>query len=120
MAAVPAAMRLFLLAWAAGGIAQTAPSAAVPAREMADPGRGQLLYQTACATCHTAQAHWRDRSIVPDWQGLLHQVTRWQTIAGQRWRAEEIEDVAAYLNRRFYHFACPLPGCAADKVGRAQ
>ena len=55
-----------------------------------------------------------------DWQGLLRQVTRWQAVAGQRWRAEEIEDVAAYLNRRFYRLACPLPGCAADKVGSAR
>lgn len=113
-------MLLPFLAWAASGIAQTPPAATVPAREMADPARGRLLYDTVCAACHTDQAHWRDQSVVQDWEGLLRQVTRWQAVAGQRWRAEEIEDVAAYLNRRFYRLACPLPGCAADKVGSAR
>jgi mono/diheme cytochrome c family protein len=107
---------IVLLSCATAGIAQ-APSVTVPAREMADPRRGQLLYETACAACHTTQAHWRDKSVVQDWPGLLRQVVRWQAVAGQRWRSDEVEDVAAYLNRSFYHLACPLPGCAADKVG---
>jgi mono/diheme cytochrome c family protein len=93
----------------------------VPERAMADAGRGRLLYETACAACHTEQAHWREKSLVHDWPGLVYQVTRWQDNAGQSWRAEDIEDVAAYLNHRFYHLPCPLPGCAAGKVGlRAQ
>jgi mono/diheme cytochrome c family protein len=93
------------------------PASTVPADAMADPGRGELLYQTACAACHTVQAHWRDKSVVHSWGDLVYQVARWQKNAGQSWRAEDIEDVAAYLNRRFYHLPCPLPGCAADRIG---
>lgn len=89
----------------------------VPERSMADAGRGRLLYQTACAACHTEQAHWREQRLVHDWGDLVYQVTRWQNNAGQGWRAEDIEDVAAFLNQRFYHLACPVPGCAADRVG---
>jgi mono/diheme cytochrome c family protein len=114
----PAVFVLFLLCLGGcAGDSAAQRSATVPARAMADPARGQLLYQTACATCHTEQAHWRDKSMVRDWPGLIHQVARWQKVAGQTWRPEEIEDVAAYLNRRFYQLSCPLPGCAADKVG---
>ena len=42
---------------------------------------------------------------------------RWQSVAGQTWGKEDIEDVAAYLNRRFYDVPCPLPGCKAGTVG---
>jgi mono/diheme cytochrome c family protein len=68
----------------------------------ADAARGQLLYETACQECHTTQAHWRDKRLVRDWPDLHHQVTRWAAISGQKWRQEEVQDVAAYLNERFY------------------
>jgi cytochrome c len=69
----------------------------------ADAARGRLLYETACAGCHSEQVHWRDKRLVRDWPSLVHQVTRWQQIAAPQWRPEEAEDVAAYLNARFYH-----------------
>jgi mono/diheme cytochrome c family protein len=87
---------------------------AVPEQSMADVSRGRLLYRNTCATCHSEQAHWREKSVVHTWSGLLFQVTRWQNIAGQQWRPQDIEDVAAYLNRRFYQLPCPVPGCAGD------
>lgn len=102
---------IFLAACSSG------PANTVPASAMADPARGELLYQTACAACHTEQAHWRDKSIVRSWGDLVFQVTRWQKNAGQSWRPDDIEDVSAYLNRRFYRLPCPVPGCAADKIG---
>jgi hypothetical protein len=39
---------------------------------------------------------------VKTWDDLRYQVTRWQQISGQNWSREEIDDVAAYLNRDFY------------------
>jgi mono/diheme cytochrome c family protein len=112
-------------AWLAFGLAGCAsdPAAAqhaksaVPSDAMADPARGELLYQSACAACHSKQTHWRGRHRGSDWAGLLEQVTQWQTVAGQNWNAEEIEDVSAYLNRRFYGLPCPLPRCSAGTVG---
>ena len=93
------------------------PSAAVPSASVAAPDRGELLYDTACKACHDKETHWRNRHWVRDWPTLMQQVTRWQTVAGQSWQREDIEDVAAYLNRRFYHVPCPLPRCAAGTVG---
>jgi mono/diheme cytochrome c family protein len=72
-----------------------------------DANRGRLLYENACVACHTTQAHWRDKSIVTDWHGLLGQVSRWQAIARQDWTEAEIRDVAAYLNQRFYRLPAP-------------
>lgn len=77
----------------------------------ADAARGALLYDTACAACHTTQAHWRDKRIVRSWGDLIYQVTRWQHNAGQTWSAGDVADVAAFLNRRFYGLPCPTPGC---------
>jgi hypothetical protein len=80
--------------------------------ERADATRGSLLYDTACGACHTTQAHWRDKRLVHSWPELLSQVESWQRVAGQGWSRSKIEDVAAYLNQRFYHLPCPVAGCA--------
>ena len=83
----------------------TPESAPVP---LADPRRGELLYDTACLQCHTTQPHWRDKSVVGSWESLLAEVDRWQKASGQRWSEAEIRDVADFLNRRFYKL--PAPG----------
>ncbi len=102
------ALALALAACSTSTSQEKAPAAGGPqAAPPADGGRGRLLYDTACLECHTTQAHWRDKSIVHDWDGLVAQVTRWQAIAGQRWSAEEIRDVSHYLNRRFYRLPAP-------------
>lgn len=82
---------------------------------MADGQRGRLLYETACVACHTTQAHWRDKRVVRSWSKLLGEVTRWQQNAGQSWGANEIVDVAAHLNERFYKLPCPEAGCGGPQ-----
>ena len=76
-----------------------------------DAGRGRILYDLGCKSCHGANAHWRDKHIVHSWQSLREEVKRWERIAGRHWQAAEIEDVAAYLNERFYHLPCPAEEC---------
>jgi mono/diheme cytochrome c family protein len=75
--------------------------AAEPAR---DASRGELLYSKHCITCHTAQVHWRDKKIATNWQGLLAQVRRWQNASGLGWSAQDIDEVARYLNTLHYHY----------------
>jgi mono/diheme cytochrome c family protein len=77
----------------------------------ANAERGRLLYDTACSACHTTQPHWRENRAVHSWDGLIAQVQRWQATAGQNWSAADVEDVASFLNERFYHLPLRrLPG----------
>jgi cytochrome c2 len=99
--ALPLAMAAAVLLGACARPAQETPMAPV------DASHGRLLYENACVACHTTQAHWRNKSIVTDWPSLVGQVTRWQAIAGQSWNEDEIRDVAAYLNQRFYRLPAP-------------
>jgi mono/diheme cytochrome c family protein len=71
--------------------------------------RGGELYRDNCNACHTAQVHWRDKRLVKTWDDLRYQVSRWQRISGQSWSREEIDDVAAYLNRVFYDLPVARP-----------
>lgn len=68
----------------------------------ANAERGRLLYENACSACHTTQAHWREKRLVQSWDGLVAQVQRWQAVAGQNWSPAEVDDVATFLNERFY------------------
>lgn len=89
----------------------TAPTAAPESKPTADMLRGGELYRTYCIACHTAQMHWREKRLVKSWDDLRFQVSRWQRTAGQNWSREDIDDVAAYLNRLFYDVPCPVTGC---------
>jgi len=93
------------------GCAGREPATRTDVPVSADMLRGADLYQTYCIACHTAQMHWREKRLVRTWDDLRYQVTRWQNAAGQRWSRQEIDDVAAYLNKLFYEAPCPLPGC---------
>jgi hypothetical protein len=54
------------------------------------------------------EPHWRDQRIVRTWPDLVGRVTRWQAVAGQNWSQGDIDEVAVYLNERFYKL--PAPG----------
>jgi mono/diheme cytochrome c family protein len=105
----------------AGTLALLAGCAAPPASEAraADMPRGGELYRTYCIACHTAQVHWRKNRLVGSWEDLRYQVMRWQNLAGQNWSRDEIDDVAAYLNRLFYEVPCPVTGCGGPSLGEA-
>jgi mono/diheme cytochrome c family protein len=96
---------LLALAAAASGntLAQTAPT----------PPRGQMLYDTHCISCHTRQVHWRQASVVRNWQDLRDQVTRWQASASLGWSQDDITQVARYLNDTIYRM--PQTGGVAKR-----
>ena len=64
--------------------------------------RGEMLYSTHCITCHTTEIHWRDKSLVTDWNTLKVQVKRWQGVAMLGWSEADILEVARYLNQIHY------------------
>lgn len=71
--------------------------------------RGELLYAMHCIACHGAQMHWREKKLAVDWSSLQFQVNRWQLFSQLGWRKEDVDAVARYLNRLYYHY----PGATA-------
>ncbi len=74
---------------------------------MAYAGRGELLYETHCHACHGPEMHQRSHRIATDWGSLLAQVQRWESNTGLNWSQDEINDVANYLNERYYGYSEP-------------
>jgi mono/diheme cytochrome c family protein len=87
-------------------IALLACSAAASA-QAPTPSRGELLYETHCITCHTAQMHWRDNKAATDWVSLRLEVRRWQAAAQLGWSEDDITEVSRHLNQRYYRFTAP-------------
>jgi mono/diheme cytochrome c family protein len=79
------------------------------AQPAAVPGRGQMLYETHCIACHSTQMHWRDQKTAKDWPGLRRLVRRWQNEQQLRWSDSDIDEVARYLNQRYYRYPEPGP-----------
>lgn len=76
----------------------------VGAQALRNPGRGELLYSTHCIACHDTQVHWRQKSVVTDWNSLQMEVRRWQDASGLGWSDQDIADVTRYLNARHYDY----------------
>jgi mono/diheme cytochrome c family protein len=70
-----------------------------------DATRGELLYSTHCIACHSMQVHWRDKKLVSDQNSLQAEVRRWAKISRLAWSEDDIEEVARYLNVRYYHYS---------------
>lgn len=81
--------------------------------------RGERLYTTRCAACHTTQVHWRDRRLATDWNSLQAQVTRWQATGRLGWSQEDIVAVTQYLNESFYGFKSPSGPRVATQAATA-
>ncbi len=73
--------------------------------------RGRALYETRCIACHDRSVHQRESRKAEDFAGLRREVERWNATAGGEWRAEEIDQVALWLNERYYRFPCPPSVC---------
>jgi len=67
-----------------------------------DTNRGRLLYETHCGGCHYERLHERNRGKVRDLTDLREQVARWSKQTKRTFAPDEIEDVAAYLNKMHY------------------
>lgn len=65
--------------------------------------RGQALYENHCQSCHADWAHTRSQREVASPEELHRRVAAWSIHAGLNWSAEEVRDVADYLERSFYH-----------------
>ncbi len=79
---------------------------------LADSARGQTLYDSRCLVCHAEKPFADKPPKVKNYEELRAQTTLWDSIsAGAKWSKDEVEDVVAYLNQRFYSYPCSGPKC---------
>lgn len=68
----------------------------------ADASRGQLLYENHCMVCHTSVVHVRENRKANSREEIQAWIRRWQKELALNWEPGEIDDVAEFLNQRFY------------------
>jgi mono/diheme cytochrome c family protein len=104
------------------GLATCATVLAAPLASAQSPDalRGQRLYETACVTCHAESVHSRRQKTARSIADVREYVTRWAKVVNAPWTTEDVEDVATYLNERYYRFVCPAGAtCKDERAGRA-
>jgi len=79
----------------------TVASPAAPA----NTERGRLLYENHCRDCHESSLHIREVQAANSLQAVRAQGARWQEVLKLQWSAEDVGDVAEYLNATWYHHA---------------
>jgi hypothetical protein len=92
-------------------------AAAASGQTASPPSRGQLLYDTHCLACHSAQMHWREGRVVRDWASLVAQVSAWQDRERLQWPADDILQVARHLNATIYRLPQPQPPQGRGEAG---
>ena len=66
--------------------------------------RGRLLYENHCAECHTTEVHFREKRKAQSLDDVREWVLRWQAELELDWTGADVDDVARYLNGRYYQF----------------
>lgn len=84
----------------------------------ADVARGQVLYDTRCGECHAESVHGRKNKAARDLDAVRRWVARWSDNLRLGWTREEVDDVTAYLNRKYYRYPCPPDVCTAVSLAR--
>ncbi len=69
--------------------------------------RGQLLYETHCATCHTERLHDREKSVIRSYADLRAEVGKRAAMTNRRFSPDELDDIIEYLDRSHYRLDIP-------------
>jgi mono/diheme cytochrome c family protein len=80
-----------------------------------DLERGRAIYAMRCVGCHNSSVHKRESRKAQDFVAVRAAVARFSAEAGGTWQPDEIDDVAAYLNRLYYRYPCPPDVCRSAK-----
>ena len=69
-----------------------------------DAGRGRVLYETHCLSCHYERIHKRDasRSLIKSLAGLRVEVANRAALTKRPFTPDDLDDIAEYLNRSHY------------------
>ncbi len=92
-------------------LAAVAAPAAVSIVYAADSSRGRALYEVRCIECHDQSVHGRQKRVAKNYDDIRTWVARWNNELGGSWGKEEVEDVTAFLNERFYSYSCTNVEC---------
>jgi len=65
---------------------------------------GKRLLEKHCTACHGSEVYTRKDRKIQSRSSLSTQVQRCQLAQNLQWFDESVENVAEYLNTRFYHF----------------
>ena len=87
-----------------GGAFITACAALFASTAIADSGRGQLLYENQCSSCHESTVHVRGDHKAKSIAEVRAEVQRWSVNQKLNWGPAEINDVTDYLDENFYHY----------------
>ncbi len=68
-----------------------------------DPVRGEKLH-AKCVDCHGTSLYAPDRRKITSLKALRKEVKRWGTYYAPALSEQEVEDLVAWLNERFYRF----------------
>jgi hypothetical protein len=66
--------------------------------------RGQELFENQCGMCHNNSVFLNKNHKVTTLSALRERIASWATHTGSEWGNSELDDVAYYLNKSFYHF----------------
>lgn len=90
--------------------------AAAPLVGAADTSRGKALYESRCDKCHDVSVHSRNPRSARTFDHIRAFVARWDRELGAAWTNEEINDVARYLNEKYYKYPCPETICKGQQA----
>ena len=79
-------------------------SIAATTTQAADIKNGKKLQQKNCMSCHDDSMYTREDRFIKKLSSLRSQVQRCESTLGLTWFDEEVDDVTAYLNKKFYNF----------------
>jgi mono/diheme cytochrome c family protein len=77
------------------------------AAQAQETSRGQMLYETHCATCHTERLHDREKSIIRNYADLRAEVHKRAAMTNRRFTRDELEDIIEFLDRSHYRLDVP-------------
>lgn len=78
----------------------------------ADPARGRALYEARCGGCHNDSVHNDNSRKARNFEEARGRVADFSAQLKTGWSGAQVDDVAVYLNERYYSFPCPAQLCA--------
>ena len=81
------------------------------AASAADPARGRALYEAGCGGCHNDSVHNDNSRKARNFEEARARVADFSMQLKTGWSGAQVDDVAVYLNERYYGFPCPTKLC---------